>query len=121
MRMQGTARAVGLLLALTVAGCGHGGPTEPANTGQLLIKDSGCACAQGPFPPIPIYIDGAQAGSLPVFGQVSFTLTPGEHTWGYSSPTVASPVNIIAGATVTESISTVIDCDQSQCTDPGDS
>jgi hypothetical protein len=121
MRTRGTAWVVVLGLALAVAGCGHGGPTEPANTGQLLVKDSGCACSKGPFPPIPIYIDGAQAGNLPVFGQVSFTLAPGTHTWAYSSPAIATPVNIVAGATVTENVYSVIDCDQGQCPDPGDS
>ena len=116
--------AVLLLLALSACGGGHGnGPTEPPGTGQLMIQDSGCACSKGPYPPIPIYVDGALAGQLAVFGHITFNLSAGNHTWAYSDPSLQSNVTIRPGTTVTKYLQTNIDCDADQCSDPdpGDS
>ncbi len=125
MKMRAVSCAAALVAALGYAACGgHGGPTEPPATGVLKVEDSGCSCGVGPFSPIPIYIDGTMAGSLPLFGEARFALSPGKHTWSYDSPAAPAPITIVAGQTLTENLYTVIDCPGGECPtdpDPGDS
>jgi len=98
---------------LLLAHCGGGSPTEPLppGDGRLLFTDSGCACVNPPYPPIAIYVDGKQAGELPVFGKLGITLSPGRHTWStFADDPNPTPVVIQLGATSTVSLITNLSC-----------
>jgi hypothetical protein len=104
--------AIALLLLVSCGG-GSSSPSEPLppGTGSLLFVDSGCACVPAPYPPIPIYVDGRQAGSLPVFGKLNLPLPPGQHTWSLTANDPnGTPVNIPLGGTVTVNLFTNLDC-----------
>lgn len=109
-----------LAAALLLSHCGGSGPTAPSppsGEGELFFIDSGCACVSGPYTPIPIFVDGRQAGQLPVFGKLNIPLAPGPHTWSDSSATDPSPNQVVIqpGQAVTENLFTNISCSQDQC------
>lgn len=110
---RATAAAV-VAASLLLASCGGGSsPTESPMPGDglLLFTDSGCACVNPPYPPIPIYVDGRPVGPLQVFGKLSIDLPPGRHTWSLTAndpnPT---PVTIQLGATTSISLTTNLSC-----------
>jgi hypothetical protein len=110
--MLGRALAVLVVIAATlfVAGCGGATPTEPNALGQIHFIDSGCACTPPPYPGIPIYVDGKVAGTLPVFGELTLSLSPGTHTWSADSAGAGTSVLIQAGGTTTVQIFTNLNC-----------
>ena len=104
-------------LALFVLSCKGGSPTEPeSSTGSLHFIDSGCTCGNGPFPPIVVFIDGKQAGLLPIFGSLTVNLLPGPHTWSIDDASGPTSVTIQAGHTETVRIMSNINCPDA-CTD----
>jgi hypothetical protein len=114
------ATALGAALLLTIS-CGQGGnsPTAPESLppptgdGLLLFQDSGCACVNPPYDPIPIYVDGRQAGVLPIFGRLSVPVAAGQHTWSSTAADFgATTVLVPARATITLDIYTNISCTQ---------
>jgi hypothetical protein len=117
--------AAGASIALVAAAailthCGGSGPTAPAppsGEGELFFVDSGCACVSPPFTPIPIFVDGRQAGELPVFGKLTIPLAPGAHTWSDVSANDPSPNQVVIqpGQAVTENLFTNISCSSDQC------
>jgi hypothetical protein len=117
---RGLLLAVVAVAALLLAHCGGGSPTAPeppAGKGELFFIDSGCACSPAPYPPIPIYVDGQQAGLLPVFGKLTISLNPGPHTWSDFSATdpTANHVVIQPGQALTVNLFTNLNCSDDQC------
>jgi hypothetical protein len=114
------------IAALLLAHCGGGsGPTAPeplAGKGELFFVDSGCACVNPPFTPIPIYVDGQQAGLLPVFGKLSLSLAPGPHTWSDASANDPNPNHVVIqpGQVLTENLFTNVSCSDDQCSSDSD-
>ena len=99
------------LLLLRCGGSTPTAPEPPAVTGRLVFDDNGCACSPPPYPPIDIYVDGALAGELPVFGKLTSTLQPGVHRWSIDSADGPSTAVLIqAGGTVNEHIFTNLNC-----------
>src|SRR5262249_20281161 len=91
-------------------------PTAPSPLGQIRFLDSGCACGKPPYPGIPVYVDGQQAGLLPVFGALNVTVTPGTHFWSIDSPASPTPVHVDSGGTTKVHVVTNSGCPD-DCTD----
>jgi len=112
-RRTGPTLPLAAIALLLLVSCGGSSPTEPLppGTGSLLFTDSGCACVPPPYDPIAIYVDGRQAGALPVFDKLDLPLSPGRHTWSLTandpSPT---PVDIPLGGTITVNLFTNLAC-----------
>lgn len=112
--------AVTILLVSCGGASGPTAPEPPGGQGELFFIDNGCACASPPWPPIPIYVDGKQAGLLPLLGKLSIFLPPGQHTWsdfGANDPN-PTPVMIRLGGTVTVNLQTNDGCADGCPTDP---
>jgi hypothetical protein len=118
----GSIAALALLLAHCGGGSGPTAPEPPAGKGELFFVDSGCACVAAPWAPIPIYVDGQQAGLLPVFGKLTISLSPGAHTWSDSSASdpAATHVVIQPGQALTVNLFTNISCSDDQCSADSD-
>jgi len=104
------ALAVAVLSLVSCSGSGPTAPPPPMGEGNLFFVDSGCACVNPPWDPITIYVDGRQAGQLPIFGHVSIPLPPGPHTWDTSDDSTPTSVVIQTGATVNVHIYTNLSC-----------
>jgi hypothetical protein len=106
------------LAAFSTAGCGGGSPTappsptipQPAAATGLLFIGSGCACSPPPYPLIAIYVDGKQAGTVQIFGQLSVPLAPGMHTWSTAPGGGGTQVMVQPGSTVNIDIPTNFNC-----------
>ena len=110
----------GLCLVLAACDPGPTAPAPPAGEGELFFVDSGCACSPKPWPPIPIFVDGTQAGLLPFLGQLAIPLPPGPHTWSYVSADDpnATHVVIVARQVITVQLLSNLDCGASCPTPP---
>jgi hypothetical protein len=117
VRAMAAIGALSLLLAHCGGGSGPTAPPSPTGDGQLFFVDSGCACVTPPYPPIPIYVDGQQAGLLQVFGKLSIFLAPGPHTWSDFSASDPSPNRVVIqpGQTLTENLFTNLSCSTDDC------
>ena len=109
-----------LAAALLLSHCGGSGPTAPSppsGEGELFFVDSGCACSPPPYTPVTIFVDGRQAGQLPVFGKLTIPLAPGAHTWSDFSANDPSPNQVVIqpGQAVTENLFTNVSCSADQC------
>lgn len=92
-------------------------PTAPLAPGQLRFVSNGCACTKPPYPGIPIYVDGQQAGVLPVFGELKLTMTAGPHVWSTEASGATTSVQVHSGGTTTVRIFTNFNCPDG-CTEP---
>lgn len=111
-------RAVLALIVILHLRCGSESPTAPSDLGQLRFVSNGCACVKPPFPGIPVYVDGQQAGVLPVLGELTLTMPAGPHVWSVQSAGATTSVQVPSGGTTTVRIFTNLDCPDG-CTEPG--